>query len=430
MIAATVPLLGLRVLTTRPGIVPFILPAALLGLFLLRRPRWIVPSYLALLWTSIDQSYMGGLPVVEGVGLLLLVGATFEALRRLDYAREVMVVCAAIGLPFLISGLLSVDGMVIPAEQLKNLTFLFLVALVVRRVDDVDKTMSAISIVGIVLGLGALYSVFGTPTPLFPLKSISEPGFQTTELRAAGPVGDPNFFALLLATQIPMGLYLVAKGGRSALLGAASVLCLLGGIFATGSRGGTIAAAAAIIGMAIVVPAPRLRAGAAVLIVGAIIALPLFAAQTKGAEARSIENRYTENQIALAMFADHPISGVGPHQYRVLYRDYSRRIGDSTLYRREPHSLPLEIAAEQGITGLIGWALAGFVAFGYAFKRGVWRLVVGRTIVFSIVTFMIASLFLHGVNGTEIRLLYALIALLMALGAAMPRTRHRSPAPA
>jgi hypothetical protein len=50
--------------------------------------------------------------------------------------------------------------------------------------------------------------------------------------------------------------------------------------------------------------------------------------------------------------------------------------------------------------------------------------------VFSIVTFMIASLFLHGVNGTEIRLLYALIALLMALGAAMPRTRHRSPAPA
>jgi O-antigen ligase len=429
LIAATLPLIGLRILSARPGLFPLLVLGMLLGLFLLRRPQWIIPSYIGLVWTSIEQGSLGGLPAIETIGLLLLVVATWEALRRLDYAREVLVVCAAIGLPLLISGLLSVDGMIFPGQQLKNLTFLFLTALVVRNVDHIDKTMSALALIGILLSLGALYSVFVTPTALFPLKSVGTPPFDTIEMRAAGTVGDPNFFALLLATLVPIGLFLVAKGGRSALLGATSVLCVIAGIFATGSRGGTIAAGAAIIVMAIVVPAPRLRAAAAVLVIGAIVSLPLFAAQTQGAEARSVGNRYTENEIAVAMFADHPITGVGPRQYMTLYRDYSRHIGESPLYLREPHSLPLEIAAEQGATGLIGWAVALVAAFGFALSRGIWRLIIGRTIVISIATFMIGSLFLHGINGTEIRLLYMLIGLLMALGCAMPRVLDRSPAP-
>jgi O-Antigen ligase len=428
LIAATVPLIALRALSLRPGSFPFLAAAVVLAVFLIRQPRWIIPSYIALVWTSIEQGYLGGLPSpIEAGAYVLIFFATWEAIRRFDYAREVLLVCVALALPLAIAGLLSVDGALIPTDALKNVMYLFIVALVVRTVDEVDKTMTTLSVVGIVLGLGALYSVFVAPLPLFPLKSLSAPGFQVTELRAAGPVGDPNFFALVMAALVPMGLFLIAKGGKSALLGAASVGCLIGGIFATGSRGGTIATGFAILGMAAVVPAPRLRAGAAVMILAAILALPLFASQSQGAEARGVGGRLTENRIAVAMFEDHPITGVGPGQYTILYRDYGREIGNDPRVLREPHSLPLEIASEQGIAGLVGWALAGVVAFGFAFSRGIWRLVVGRALVMAIATFLVGSLFLH---GSQIRLLYVLIGLLLALAAAMPRAPDRSSAPA
>src|SRR5207247_5011675 len=158
------------------------------------------------------------------------------------------------------------------------------------------------------------------------------------------------------------------------------------------------------------------RVVAGVVVLCAVRALPVFATQRKDASARSTEGRLTENMVAVAMFGDHPVTGVGPGQYPGLYRDYTRDIGNDSRQVREAHSLPLQIAAEQGVAGVLGWVIAILTVFRFALGRGVWRLLLGRAVMLSIATYMVASLFLH---GDEVRLLYVLLGMLLALGYAI-----------
>jgi O-antigen ligase len=423
LLAATLPLIALRFLSLKPGLFPFIVAGTAAGIFLLRRPEWIVPCYMAVAWTSIEAAYFGGLPSPIEVGGMVLLGyATWEATRRTAFAREVLVICSLLALPALIAGLESPAGTSIPVPALKNLTFLFLVALSIRRVSDVERAAVTLSATGIFLGIGSLFSVFVHPTRLFPLKAPDIP-FQVIAPRAAGPIGDPNFFALVMAALVPFALYLVARGGkRYSLLGLVSVLCLIGGVFATGSRGGLIAIAVAIVGTGFALPSRRLRIAATSVVVATLLfGLPLFAVQRHDASARSDKGRLSENLVAMAMFVDHPITGVGPKQYPNYYRDYTRDIGTDPRQVREAHSLPLQIAAEQGIAGIIGWLVGLLTILRFAIARGVWDVMIGRTVMVSVGAFLTGSLFLH---GDTIRLLYILLGLLLALGYAVSRERE------
>ena len=413
MLAASLPLIALRFLSPRPGLFPFVVLGTLLGVFLLNRPHWIIPGFIGLVWTSIEQGFFGGLPSpIETSGLVLLGYATWQAVTRFDYAKEVLVVCGLLAVPILASGIASPDGLIIPVTRLKNLTFLFIAALCMRRVKDFDRAGVTLSSVGVLLGLGSLFSVFVPPTILFPLK-VPEAAGTVIPPRAAGPVGDPNFFALIMAALVPFALYIVAKGGKRQLLGAAAVVALVGGVFATGSRGGLIAVGFAIVGGGLLMPVFRLRVAAVAVVMAALLALPLFATQRQDAGQRSVSGRVTENLVAIAMFSDYPITGVGPGEYPNHYRDYTRFVGHDPRPVREAHSLPLEIAAEEGLAGVIGFLVAFLTVFRFAWTRGAWRLLVGRTVMLSIATYMVASLFLH---GSEIRLLWVLLGLLVALG--------------
>jgi len=425
LLAASLPLIALRLLSLKPGLFPFLVLGVVAGVYLLRNPRWIIPGYIALVWTAIDASYFGGLPSpIETAGIVLLSFATWQALARLDYAREVLVVCALLALPLLAAAIASPEGMVVPVRLLKDLTFLFLIALCVRTVADVERAAITLALVGIFLGAGSLFSVFVQGTRLFPLKA-PDIAFQVIPPRAAGPIGDPNFFALVMAALVPFALYLVARGGKRQQLGIASTLVLIGGVFATGSRGGLLALGFAIVGAGIIMPVRRLRIAAAVVVLSTLVALPLFATQTKEAGARSTEGRLTENMVAVAMFRDHPVTGVGPNQFPGLYRDYTRDIGNDPRPVREAHSLPLQIAAEQGIAGVVGWVAAFLTVFRFAWGRGVWDLLLGRAVMLSIGSYMVASLFLH---GDEVRLLYVLLGMLLALGHALSREKRQAPA--
>jgi hypothetical protein len=420
LLAASLALIALRFLSLKPGLFPIIVFGTFLGAALLMRPYWIVPAFIGLAWTSIEAGYFGGLPSpIEFGGLALLGYAAWQAVYRFGYAREVLFVCVLLAIPMLAAAVASPDGAALPFDTVKNLTFLFIVAMSLRSLGDFDRVAIVLALVGVGLGLGSLYSVFGSPTAIFPLKE-PDVAFTTIPPRAAGPVGDPNFFALVMASLVPFALYLVARGGVRQLVGGASAVVLLGGVFATGSRGGLIACAAAIIGAGIVMPVFRLRVAAAAVVLFALISLPLFATQLQDAGARSNEGRKTENLVAVAMFADHPVTGVGPGQYQERYRDYSRRIGNDPRPVREAHSLPLEIAAEQGLGGILGWSIAFLTVFRFGFSRGVWQLLVGRAIVLSILTYMTASLFLH---GSHLRLLWVLLGLVLALGHVLERER-------
>ena len=134
------------------------------------------------------------------------------------------------------------------------------------------------------------------------------------------------------------------------------------------------------------------------------------------------------------MFADHPVLGVGPNMYPQHYNEYARvaggRVRDGT---REAHSLPLHIAAENGILGLGALGAVIWVSVRDLLRarrrlarggpRDLERLVTG--VLIAVLIYLATSLFLH---GSYIRYLWFLLALgavaaRLPVGEAAPRTQ-------
>jgi O-antigen ligase len=312
---------------------------------------------------------------------------------------------------------LLVDGGArLPTDELKTVSFVFIAALCVPGHDAVRRTARVLVLVGIFLGLGAAFSVLVHPTGLFPLET--DP-FGVEAPRAAGPYGESNFFALSLAALVPFALYEISTGGWRRVLGIIATLSCIVGIFATGSRGALLGVMLGLIAFAIFSGRREVRVGAVVVVLVAAISTPLFLAQANSSANRSVSGRATENRIALAMFEDHPLVGVGPDQYPALYRDYSRRIGSDNRSNREPHSLYLQIASEEGIAGILGWLGAGLVVLRFVLSRGVARTLLGKALLTSVAVWLFGSLFLHAGN---LRLLFVLVGLVFALGSETSQT--------
>ncbi len=243
--------------------------------------------------------------------------------------------------------------------------------------------------------------------------------------RAAGPVGDPNFFAQILLIAVPvavlLGFFARRRWSRIAMLGVAAVV--LFAIALTYSRGGMLAVAV----MAVLMLRP-LHVHWKNTVLAAIGALLVLLVLPSGVTKRfvtleqvlpvadedvradsSIAERRVYMAVAAAMFAQHPMEGVGIGNYPVEYDEYIGDVASSArLYPRAnpmryPHNLFLEIAAE---TGLIGLALFGTVviavwralrrserAFSAAGDRELANLAIALRI--SFIGFLVASVFLH-----------------------------------
>ncbi|MFG0333714.1 MAG: O-antigen ligase family protein [Maioricimonas sp. JB049] len=68
----------------------------------------------------------------------------------------------------------------------------------------------------------------------------------------------------------------------------------------------------------------------------------------------ALKGRATEMGAAALVFIDHPLVGVGPGMFKYYSRDYGERIGLRALApERQAHCLPLDVAAENGLLGLI-----------------------------------------------------------------------------
>jgi O-antigen ligase len=406
---------GLELVTLRPAALPLFL-ATVVGLGALAlRPVWIVPVFAALTWTAVGQGFFGPISPVETGGLVLLAFAAYRSLTRPLVARDALLAIALVGLPLIATALLGQAGPAMPVGALKDLSFLFVVALGVSSIRDAERLASALAITGLVLGAGAIFSVVVGSTSLFPL--YTDPtGNQAA--RAAGPFGEPNFFALSLAALVPFALHVAGRGGWRLPLGLLSAAALGGGVLATGSRSGVLAAVLALLVHAWLSRERAARFAAVATLVLALLALPVFAAQSNSSFQRTVGGRETENLIAAAMFADHPLVGVGPSTYPLLYRDYTRRIGNDPRVDREPHSLPLQIAAEQGLAGILGWIGLLVLIVRLTIAHRVWTTRVGLTLLVSLGTYAFGSLFLH---GSQLRVPYMLVGALIAVAWATDR---------
>ena len=255
----------------------------------------------------------------------------------------------------------------------------------------------------------------------FALVSTST-GVGAATARHAGPADDPNFWGRLLILAVPLAVALAVdawqrKTKRAALGWSGCVLLLMGGLYLTQSRGSLLGlAVAAVLWLAIAGPKPRKALILAPLVVILLAALPGVGSRiatlteltdsSSRASDYSLVERTAAQEVTLAIFDENPALGVGPANIPIVWDLYK---GETDLeIRRQvaPHNLYLQLAAESGVLGVIGWLVFFLGALALAVRivlaspiraRGVIprdRLLAAAVLA-GLVGWAVASIFLH-----------------------------------
>lgn len=258
--------------------------------------------------------------------------------------------------------------------------------------------------------------------------AIGGPGLVTDQDgRFQAGSGDPNYLAMVLvpAIMLAAGLAFRASPMQRAGLGVCVVLAAIG-LAATQSRGGVLAALVSAI-VALLIWRGR-RAQIAAMIVVALMATAAFFAASPAAWQRvhagntSGSGRVDIWQVAWRVGNDHPIFGVGIHQFAEYSPRYVRQPGaldyvDLIVDKHiVVHNVYLELWVETGIIGLLLYL--GFVV---ACLAAAWRAkglfermgdsemaTLARTVVLATVGMLAASFFLSNVSNHQSWVLLAL----------------------
>ena len=248
---------------------------------------------------------------------------------------------------------------------------------------------------------------------------------EVAQPRMAGPVGEQNRYAQIMAMALPLGWLLVlgSESRRSRNLALLATLLIGAGIALSMSRGVILGLGATCVVMVLMgyVSSRQIALVAALSLVAAI-AVPSLGTRlvSIGEVATSVlikpkvgssvpdgavRGRLTEMKAAVLVFFDHPVLGVGPDQYRYYYQKYARRAGGRVHVGkyRSAHSLYLGLAAEHGLVGLalfIGLVFVTLRDSGRA--RRYWAelgdsqsSIISGALFLSLVTYLISAVFLH-----------------------------------
>lgn len=188
--------------------------------------------------------------------------------------------------------------------------------------------------------------------------------------RAAGPIGDPNYFAQILLIPLPVAIvFAVTERSLGLRLAAVAVAALIvSAIGLTYSRGGAIGLGAVLLLIALLLrvrPPVIIAGGLSLLVVLSAVSPEFFSraasildlrhiVSDQGVQDRSFAGRLGENLAAWNVFIDHPVFGVGPDNFIRYYQEYADEIG--MLFHAEDrpaHNLYLSVAAEMGLVGLL-----------------------------------------------------------------------------
>lgn len=274
---------------------------------------------------------------------------------------------------------------------------------------------------------------------------------QESGWRLGGPVGDPNFFAQMLAVGAIVSIALVVfERGAWRLVALAATATGTVALLLTYSRGGLLAVA-----LAASILAVRLLAWRAVL-AGIVVAGLILGAAPSALMGRistaastapkalagepvadtAINGRASEAIVGFEQFSDHWLLGVGAGNYEARYLDYARSVGlDLRGEERSAHNLVLEVLAETGILGLGVFAatvLLAFAAVGRlratsqaeAGARHLWGM--GLAVEAALVAHLATAVFLHGAYP---RGYWLLLGVALACGQVTPsHPRARGPA--
>jgi O-antigen ligase len=420
--------------------------------------RWALIVLLFLLY-----SYAGwvvghavGLPEISQPLLLLIIAAV--AWRRLSKDEEFSLPGELTAL--LVLGLMLTASATVAADLGVNLseisdfvgyalTIVALVALLDRPVWLRRAVWSVVIAGGALAIINLAQAVTSSYAFDFAGFAIARPEGAGT-FRVGGPL-DPNFFGQMLIATAILALYLALSARRSA--GRALALTMFAACVVTtgltGSRGTLVAAAAGLFLILLLAPIPRALVAATVALVVAagLVFLPAglkarvgvpvdpatsyqVATVTKGSEG-AVRGREIENIAALHMFEDHPLLGVGPGNYAGNYLRYTQDVTQARLTQRQAHSLYLAALAETGIAGTGALLAVLWLALCGAWRGRRWLgggdALLAEGILVALVSFLVASLFLHAAYP---RYLWILVGFGFVAGqlARNEATRGRTPA--
>lgn len=269
----------------------------------------------------------------------------------------------------------------------------------------------------------------------FGLSAVQNIAGRTSDYRIAGPFGDPNFFAQALVIMLPLAVDRMVKERQRifALVAGGTALLVILAIIFTFSRGGFLALAVTLIALAIYYRVPFYRLVLLILVIG--ILTPFLPAQYKDRLATlvnltspdgtytdvSFQGRTSEYMVGVMMFTDNPLLGVGTGNYKSNYLKYSRQLGiDPRNEQRSPHSLFIQVAAEEGLFGLFVFGVLLWSAFqsiltANAIFKGMQDYEsagITASIGISLLGYLTAALFIHLAHP---RLFWVLIALALAM---------------
>jgi putative inorganic carbon (HCO3(-)) transporter len=332
--------------TTRPAAV-LVAPAAVALGALLLHPRHLLLVLVAVLpWEDALSSPTSTITAVKAVAALLLLAwlLAVAAGRRIALSGPALAWATGVGAAVALSLIASPDlpaGLTDASRYASFILFAFLVVQITTTRSD----------------LRWIVRVLVASTAAAAASAVG--GVLLGDARAGGPIGDPNDFAFLLVTVLPLAGYLVRADLVWRRWWSACTVVIIVGVLATLSRGALVGLAALAAWGVLTGRIPRrlvALAGATVAMV-AIAAATLWGAQLQErltvksfvADA-NVEVRHSLWRAALDMAADRPLVGVGPGRFAALSDELLR--GDPLgIEAPVTHNAYLQVLAELGVVG-------------------------------------------------------------------------------
>lgn len=313
---------------------------------------------------------------------------------------------------------------------LEGILLYALVANAVRRPEVFQKVVWALVVAGAFMGgivfvqqLGGSYTDNFGGFAQVSNATFDVDGVEDAQPRLGGSLGSQNRFAQVLSMLFPLALFLywTSRSWRGRAVAIGSFVLIGIGFSLAFSRGAAVGVGLTFGLMALLghfKPRHYALLGACLLAVG--LAVPQYgirlakildvvsvAATVEGPGIRNADgatrSRVTEMWAAGLAFADNPIVGLGPGQYGEHYREYALQVGlEVKAKNRSAHSMPLDIAAEQGLLGLLTFGLVLFFTFRdlmaasrrwRPLRPDIARLITGISM--ALVAYLAVGLFLH-----------------------------------
>lgn len=440
----------------------FVALAGLLGVYLVfRNIEWGLLGLAFISYTMISEVLVDthGLPSISKAILFLLVlilfarwilrgetpdGAGFALLLVIGYG-----IATSLSLFYAVDVDRATQGL---SDYIKDAAVVVIVVLILKRGDALRHVTYSVLAGGIFLGAISTFQyltgTFDNNYWGFGKAAIEDIVGQLNDYRIAGPIGDPNFYGQLLLFVVPLAVERV-QHERSIFwrlfAACALTLCLLSIAF-TFSRG--TALGTGIVLLLMIIRNPPRPAVIATIIGAGIATMVLLMPQylermytmvltalhigndISAIQDTAIEGRLGEMRVALGVFLDHPLLGVGNGNYEHYFQQYSLAFhlpqrGED----RAAHSLYMELAAERGVVGLTAY----FVLIWYIVRTIMSSLRELRAAAspyvdmaaaygFSLLGYLVTSTFLHDRGA---RFFWVLMGICLSLPAIAASERRR-----